>query len=100
MINEDIKLYAKWTAVKKQEYKEVTTYVTEEVTEKNEITDAHLDDKLNVSKNDTIGKKPAVVEAESNNWVLIAGIIAGVLVLAAASVVIIIVLKKRRRKFN
>ena len=100
LINEDIKLYAKWTAVKKQEYKEVTTYVTEEVTEKNEITDAHLDDKLNVSKNDTIGKKPAAVEPESNSWLLIVIIIAGVLALAATSVVIIIVLKKRRRKFN
>ncbi len=95
LINANIKLYAKWTKAKEQEYKEVISYVTEEVTEKNEIKDSHLDDKLNILKNDIIGKISG-----GNNVLLTVLIIAGALVLLAAVSVVVIVLIKRKKKSN
>ena len=104
LINENIKLYAKWTEIPKQEYKEVTTYITEEITEELEIEDPHLDDKLNVLENDTIGEnKPTVqeepVEQSNNIWLIV--IIAGsVVVLVAVALLIIFMLKKRKKNLN
>ena len=95
LINSNIKLYAKWTKAKEQEYEEVTTYVKEEVTQKNEIEDSHLDEKLNILKNDIIGKM-----SDGGNILLTVLIIAGVLVLLAAVLVVVIVLIKRRKKSN
>lgn len=95
LINSNIKLYAKWTKAKEQEYKEVTTYVQEEVTQKNEIKDSHLDEKLNILKNDIIGKM-----SDGGNILLTVLIIAGALVLLAAVSVVVIVLIKRKKKSN
>ena len=95
LINENIKLYAKWSKVKEQEYKEVTTYVDEEVTEKNDIKDKHLDEKLNILKNDIIGKIGG-----GSNLLLIILIVAGALVLLAAGIVTAVVLIKRKKKLN
>ena len=98
LINDNIKLYAKWSEVQKQEYKEVTTYITEEVTEKNEITDAHLDNKLNVLENDTINNDKVNVEENVNNHLMTIIIVAGALVIAAAGSIVIILLIKRRKR--
>ena len=95
LINSNIKLYAKWTKAKEQEYEEVTTHVKEEVTQKNEIEDSHLDEKLNILKNDIIGKM-----SDGGNILLTVLIIAGALVLLAAVLVVVIVLIKRRKKSN
>ena len=95
LINSNIKLYAKWTKAKEQEYKEVTTYVKEEVTQKNEIKDSHLDEKLNILKNDIIGKM-----SDGGNILLTVLIIAGALVLLAAVLVVVIVFIKRKKKSN
>lgn len=98
LINEDLKLYAKWSKVKEQEYKEVTTYITEEVTEKNEIADAHLDNKLNILENDTINSDKVNVEENENNYLMIILIIAGALVLVAAGSIVVVLLIKRRKR--
>lgn len=99
LINKDIKLYAKWSKVKEQEYKEVTTYVKEEITTKNEITDSHLDDKLNIVDNDTVGSKTPVAQENNNSWLIVI-IVSGVIVLAAVVFVTILLLKKRKKKTN
>ena len=103
IINEDIKLYAKWKEIKKQEYKEVITYITEEILEKNEIEDAHLDNKLNILDNDTVSKKATSAKdkaEEDNNLWLIILISIGAFVLVAVGSIIIILLIKRRKKSN
>ncbi len=92
-INNNIKLYAKWTKAKEQEYKDVITYIKEEILQKNEIKDSHLDGPFNILDNDIIGQV-------GSHWLVIALIIAGALVLVAVSTVVIIVLIKRKKKSN